>query len=221
MDKENPELLKALVKALPYSFLVGLKESIPRLYMEAHAAVSADPLLGPAEVEYLIPHYRRALIEKALHDLTQDTMMHAVTMPNSKRTAKYTLIQSGNFIITESYLNDESARVRNAEFRSGYSKLNSLISQRSFDGEGFSLDESIKNIEGPIYCLLLHGPDPFDKKLPGFMKWAFPHPTANGWVAEFDFSAVLQAAFDLSPAKQNDGAIPTLKKNKDEGTGDE
>jgi len=217
--RENPELLAALVKALPYPFLDGLKETIPRLYMEAEQAMSADPLLGPDGVEYAVPHYRRAIIEKAVRDLTKNTQIKAVVLPTTKSTAKYTMLQSGNFRLTVSYLNSPSGQIRGAEFRNTYSQLNKLLSQRSFDD--FATDEPIAEIDSPIYCILIHGADPFDKRTPGFMKWAFPHPNGSGWIAEFDFSTVLQAASNLKPATQADGAHATLKKQKDEGTGDE
>lgn len=209
--RENPELLNALVKVLPLPFLTGLKEMIPRLYMEAQEASAGDPLIGAPEVEYIVPHYRRVLIEKAVRDLAESTKMHATVLQNSKRSAKYTLIKSGNFLFTVSYVNEPSGQVRVAEFRNSHSQVNKLLSQKSF--EGFEAHESIEKTDSPIYCLLLHGTD--------FMKWAVPHPNGTGWIAEFDFSTVFQAASDIGSAKQADGANPTLKKDQDEGTGGE
>ena len=218
MIEENPELFSALVAALPYSFLAGLSKSVPRLYLEAQESVSNDPLLDPVSAEYVIPHYRRGLFETEFLGLGKTAGLNAITRQNSRRTAKYTEVQSGNFIFTASYVNDPSASVRYAQFRTHLSGLNQLMSQLSFTGEGFTSENLLARVEseGLIYCIVLHGPNPIDRKSVGFMKFAFPHPTLNKWLADFDFSQVLQAAQALQPIQQVDNAKPKLKKPKDE-----
>jgi hypothetical protein len=213
----NPDLFNALVAALPFGFLNKLKEAQPNIYQEAFHATHSDPLLESPEAEYLTPHLRRAIFETNFRKSAIDSGLTAAAQYNNRKTAQYTVVRAGNFIVTASYVNERSSRVRNALFRSDLSALNTLLSQMTL--QPFDTPEMVGYREGSIYCILLHGPDPLDKTVPGFMQWAVPDQHNHDWVEQFDFADVYQASLNRQAPQQIDLAKPVLKKRKEEGGG--
>lgn len=215
----NPDLFGAFVSALPFNFLAALRNDLPQIYREAHEHFAQDPLLEGPDAGAVIPHYRRALFETRFRRAAAEAGLEASVRDNSRRTSQYSIVRSGNFVMTASYVNERSSTVRAAEFRSDFAGLNKLLSQMSF--EGMEAEDESRQMDGEtIYCILLHGPNPDDKTQPGFMTWAFPHHTSKGWVAEYEFVDVYEAAEQKQKLVQKDGAIPTLKnKNKKGGDG--
>lgn len=213
----NPELFKTLVSAVPYSFIEKLHQDIPGSYSEAHASVFNDPIIEEAECEYLMPHYRRAIVETTFRKAAASSGLVAIAQDNIRHTAKYSLVKCGPFLITASYVSEPGKLVRTANFRSQHASLNALLAQGRFSE--FDTPETFQGEAESIYCILLHGADFFDKAKVGFIELAFPDSTASSWVERYKLSDVLLAAQAKRDEnnEQQDNARPTLKTIPKEG----
>ena len=178
----------------------------------------SDPLLEEAESEYVTPHYRRAIFETNFRKRALQAGLSANTMENSRGSAKYTIVHTNEFVITASYANERFSRLRYSQFRTNYSALNKVLSQRQFD-----FNESSANLDGgtPIYCVLLHGPSAADKSAPGFADFVFPNASGDDWVASYTLAELLVGAQARHAPVQKDGAIPIFKPKGKEVDGTE
>lgn len=216
----NPEIFKALVSAIPHSFIEKLHQDIPNGYSEAHSAVSNDPIIEESEYDYLMPHYRRAISETIFRKAATEAGLIAIALENIRHTARYSLVKCGPFLITQSYVSEPGKFVRAAHFRSQHASLNALLAQGRFPE--FDTSETFQGEPDNIYCILLHGADLSDKRKTGFMELAIPHSNAASWIDRYKLSDVLLAAQVKRDAdnEQQDKAHPTLKPIPKEGTGE-
>ena len=216
----NPELFNTLVAAVPSLFIERLHQAIPNSYSEAHAAAFNDPILEETECEYLMPHYRRAIVETTFRKAAIDSGLIAVTQENVRKSARYSLVKCGPFLITISYISEPGKLIRAARFRSQHASLNALLAQERFTE--FDTSETFQGEPDSIYCILLHGADFFDKAKAGFIEFAFPDSQAGSWIDRYKLSDVLLAARAKRDVdyKQKDNAHPTLKTNPKKDTGE-
>lgn len=215
-QQSNPELFKALVKALPLPFLQGMARAIPAIYAEAHAEVNGSAVIGEAEAATLLPHFRRAILETRIRQEAANSGLAATVRKTKNDTASFSLLTFGQFMLTASHVADPGRRVRAAAFRSEHSALNEVLSQ--VDMFGFGEQSSA---EQKIYCILLHGGDVREGNVTTFMEFAFPSPTDSSYVDSYPFDEVLAAAYGLTVDQayvQTDKAFPVLKQQPKEGT---
>jgi hypothetical protein len=214
----NPDLFAALVAALPVSFLKSIHEAMPHTYHEAFHAMHYNPLLGSAEASGVVPHYRRAVFETALRKAAVQCGLQATSQPNSRRTHYFTVVRSGNIVLTASHVHERHGKVRRAQFRSDYSAVNQLLAQRTLDV--FDTPEVFSVRDGSIYCILVHGPHSDEKDCAGFMQLAIPDPRSSEWLEVYEFEDVYRAACARQSPQQQDGAIPKLKRSRKKGGGE-
>jgi len=217
MQTTNPNLFNALVKALPTKFLLRLKQSLPRIYFEAHQMAFEESVLQDAEAEYLMKHNRGAIFESLFRQAALDSGLHAIVQPNIRASARYTLVRATNFVFTANYVDHREKSVCSAHFRNQHASLNLLAQQRFTE---FDTSEVFQGVPECVYCILLHGPDPSDKIKPGFMEFAFPNVSNTQWVDRYDFNEVLNSVLtrnDEELVEQKDLAFPRLKPQRKTG----
>lgn len=214
----NPRLLNTLVEALSLGFLEEMARSVPALYAEAIAEVSASPILEDAEASYLLPHMRRAYFEANFRKVARKNALVAMVKPTRNDTATYSMIKAGNVIFTASHVSSPGAHVRNAAFRSERALLNDLLDQVDFIG--FDTPKEDRVDDGAIYCIVLYG-EISGSNIP-FMQFAFPEPETAGYVDIYTFDEVLVAARGRSIIQAPnliDTAFPKPKTQPKEGEG--
>jgi hypothetical protein len=212
LRRVNHDLFDAFAAAMPLTFLEGVKSVMHQLYEEAHHAMHQDPLLGSPEAAYATPHYRRALIETRLRQEAQKSGLAATVQTNSAQSAEFTAIKAANFVITESFVNQPSGRVRYAKFRQDYCALNKLLSQMPI--EGIDTSDMLTYTDGAVYCIMLHGPDFHDRSKLGFVDWAFPDHNNRRYVDIFSLDELVVAARARTVITQVDSAHAKLKARK-------
>lgn len=207
MSATNPKLLNLFSEELPIEFLKQIKGGFEQIYKEAYHRGYDDPAWDAPEANYLVPHFRRALIEKLVRDSANSNGLSATVMMNRKRTSEYTIISSpsSKFLFTISHCVDRS-QVRHARFRQQNSQLNSLLSQGRF--EEFDTAEILQgNIES-IYAILIHGVN--------FIEFAIPDTNGRKWLDCYKLDDLIDMKSIGSNAISNedDRAFPTFKRNR-------
>lgn len=215
MAYANPELFTALSNDLPVGFLRSLNSGVPGVYSEAYEMAYTSAVISEPEAEYLMPHNRRAIFETFFRAQALTNGLQAVSQPNIRLTAKYSVVKAGKFYITASYVSEPGKFVRPAHFRGKHAALNRYLSQQRI--EIFDTPDVLQGEEDGIYCILLHGPDKNNKTQLGFMEFAFPNKNNTDWVDTFKFSDVLAASEQRLIIPMADNAKPKLKKQRKRG----
>lgn len=186
-------LLTELVRHLPRPFVSELLRKIEWVYKEAHGAVKNDPLIAQPEHEYLYPHYRRSILEKALRDLAVATGMEGRISTNQDGNHQFTEIVAGRFVFTCSHsTGPDYMMLRSSHFRRQNAELNALLAQFEFTGGGFEKFHP-KDTGGLLNAVIYHATDRNDPSQVGYLRLGFPKHDNSGWAAKFEFDEILSA----------------------------
>ncbi|WP_139093424.1 hypothetical protein [Delftia sp. JD2] len=209
MQKQsNVQLFEALVEAIPPQFAAGLLSSYPRLCAEAEQVALGHPLIEEPEAKYVIPHFRRGLVETAVRRLAREAGLETYARPNANGSSSFTMVKAGRFVLTASYVETPGKNVRRAIFRSEAAELNEFLDQLDmfgYDEAGIDKQEIV--LADAIYGILLYGGEGGGS----FMEVALPNQSGSGYVERYKLSDILEASnmrnteatdsdkFDVSP----------------------
>jgi hypothetical protein len=124
------------------------------------------------------PHIRRALIEQDVRNTARRfPHMAACAQPNSVNNCYHTEIRAGRVVLTISAVDNPEAIVREARFRLTYaSEYQSAMP--------FMQQDNVEPMtERSVYAIVIHGPNPRERRLPGFVQIVFPVPDCTAYVA--------------------------------------
>jgi len=194
-------------------------ESIDWAYEESSSAIGGDPLLGNPEKKYMVPHYRRSILERRLRDIAVTEGLVASIAQNATGNYEYTKITAGQFLFTIIHHSSTWRIVRQSHFRQHHARMNGLLDQMELNGiwdVPQIEDEDAKTLNAVIY----HGTDYRDRNKAGFIKIGIPDPGNRKWKAKFDAYDILAAYTDKLDTNQEDEQenrlIVTWKKKSGE-----
>src|SRR5271167_3237706 len=99
---EDRGLAELVFDSIPERFITGLLRQAPNAYKQAHSDCYSNPLLGPTESKWLLPYYRRGILEKLLRELANDCGLSSTIHLNSNRNTNYTLVRCLRLVLSTS-----------------------------------------------------------------------------------------------------------------------
>jgi hypothetical protein len=171
-----------LIQAFDSSVPMGFQYETVRHFNETYkqAARSCRSQFGKHETHDLLPHLRRAMVERDWRALTNDySGMTAKVYPNHRLNCFHAELRSGLVVLTESAVDSPDHMVRYAEFRQTRARDCQL---------SLFLDMGMPSPDPDalLYAILLHGPMAQDPSRMAFIKVAFPSPTLDKYLASID-----------------------------------
>jgi len=161
---------------VPDEFCRELTRIIIRDYQRADTL--CDEQFAAQEAHDARPHVRRAYIEQDVRNAARRfTEMAASVPPNVTNNSYHTEIRAGRVVLTVSAVDNPETIVREARFRLGYA--GEWQSAMPF----MEQDDVQPMSERSVYAIAIHGPNPHDRKLPGFIHIAFPVPDCSTYLA--------------------------------------
>lgn len=151
-----------------------IQEALIRLLFDAYRTAHADVYskFDAREAKDLLGFYRWVQIR-------QDSKGLAGRFPDVLIVSKrfHTLVTINHIMFTTASAQDPEGAVRHADYRGGYALQSQL-----------DLYEQEKPVpkDAIFYCVLVHGHDHKNKKIPAFAKFAFPDRDNKSYVHEID-----------------------------------
>lgn len=167
------EIVREFLEAYPEDFLRGWLRTLFSGYREAHQECSRG--YAEAEAHDLYPHLRRAKLEGQLRGLARSHGIMATAESNRRNSSRYTLVRSGNVLLTASAVQDPNELIRRAAFRETFARE----SQLKLFGEQIPTGTA-------LYAILLHGPDLLNRGIPEFSHVVFPDESCSQYVARIN-----------------------------------
>lgn len=167
------ELERDFFTAYTDDFLRDALRLLATVYRGAHE----DCRFSHAEPEAhdLYPHKRRAMLEGQLRDLARSHGITASAERNHGGTSNYTLLASGDVLLTANAVEHPNTIIRRAVYRETYARA----AQLKLFGE--------QPPKGPVlYAILLHGPDVSNRARPEFAYIVFPDESCKRYVARIN-----------------------------------
>ena len=162
-----------------------VQQDILRLLANCYESAHQDCRLNHArpEAHDLYPHKRRAVIEGQLRELAGGyPEITAAAELNSKGTSFYTLLASGNVLLTANAVEHPNVIIRRAAYRETYARA----AQLKLFGDG-KQPPGQQPLDGfLLYAILLHGPDPLNEARPGFVHIVFPDEDCTQYVTRIN-----------------------------------
>jgi len=205
-----------VVEDLPPVFLIKLIDLMSNVYRDAKVKTDEGLGLSTKGVDFVMPYVRCAKADDALYQAGCEAGMNTTVEKAVSGAHQYSLVQSGRLSLTISYVCGQGALPRPSKHRSQYSELNEHLSQRSL----FDLDDDVMRPaanDGDIYGVILHGTDPCDDTLPGFLRIGFPNQNFTAYEEIIDLHDVHDAQSlryrkpDIDVHEQYQIIEPTLK----------
>ena len=135
---------------------------------------------APQEAHDIRPYLRRSFIEQDVRKAAREfPPMIASAVLNSVNNCYHTEIRVGRVVLTISAVETPETIVRDARFRLAYANEPQMampIIER----------DDIPTWERSVYALAIHGPNPRQRGLPGFMHIVFPVPDCSEYAARID-----------------------------------
>lgn len=144
-----------------------------------HAYDLCEEWLDGPEGHDVLPILRRGFVERSLRfEMAKVEDATATAEQNKAGNCFHTRVKIGRIVLTESAVDSPDALVRTAEFRNAYAVMYQLAMS-------FVAQEPPPS-DGYIYSVLLHGPEPNKRGMPGFVHIAFPNPSWTKYVDRID-----------------------------------
>lgn len=198
-------LRQAFFDNVPDGFLLDSGRAIISAYRTAH--VRCEELFEASEAHDALPIVRRGLIEQDWRSIARrHAGVRADAVPNVARTSYHTTVTCGAVTLTQSAVPHPQAIVREARFREGYAET---LQYTLFPNVEEKFVES-----DALYGVLLHGPHPKDRSIPGFIHVAFPAADWSYYVDRIDILGrfqVLRESVLLSKLEEISAPITTLR----------
>ncbi len=178
MASYGDEIARQFLRAYSDDFLQDGIRLLHTAYRGSHEECRSSH--AAPEAHDLYPHVRRARIEGQLRGLAR---MHGITASaerNHAGTSNYTLLTSGNVLLTANAVDHPNVIVRRAVFRETFARASQL---KLFGDEEVPEQPS----KGPLlYAILLHGPDVLNRAVPEFAHIVFPDETCQQYAARIN-----------------------------------
>lgn len=160
---------------------------------------------GSPESHDALPHIRRGLIEQDLRATADrhDGVSARVALNNGDN-CNHTEIVSGRVLMTQSAVKSHTEIVRLAKFRLGHAEVrlgHAEAYQLALGLDGESVDHDKPQSDAPLYAIIIHGPDPQNPSLPGFVRVVFPLRDCSHYVDRID---LLERFSDLTDSLRSE-----------------
>lgn len=167
------ELEREFLAAYADDFLRDALRLLATVYRGAHE----DCRFSHAEPEAhdLYPYKRRAMLEGQLRGLARSYGITASAERNHGGTSNYTLLASGNVLLTANAVEHPNTVIRRAVYRETYARA----AQLKLFGEQPPRGDM-------LYAILLHGPDISNRARPEFAHIVFPDESCKRYVARIN-----------------------------------
>jgi hypothetical protein len=155
----------------------------------------------------LFPHFRRALMDKFLIDISSaSTKTTATTEKNKIGNCSHAEVKIGCFTVTASAVESPNEKVRQAYFRGTLAKSN----QRDL-----FLPNEVSETDD-YYGIIIHGNDKNTFHRPSFIRLAFPHIDYKGYFLNIDLIKYFDIDINKKDAKSDikDNTNPRVRENK-------
>lgn len=171
-----PSPMDIFRECIPQDFCHELTRLIVHDYQKAY--ILCEGQFAPQEAHDARPHVRRAYIEQDVRNAAQRfTEIASSVPPNSANNCYHTEIRAGRVVLTISAVDKPETIIREARFRFAYA--NEWQSAMPF----MEQDDFEPASERSVYAVAIHGPNPQDGKLPGFIHVVFPTPDCSAYLA--------------------------------------
>jgi len=192
-----------VMNAVPAGFFEDTLRCLCQSYGEAYKRGHED--YPDSEAHDLIPHLRRANVERDMRNLAQRHGLHGRAALNVIRNSFHTRIIMDDIVMTISATMSPNEKVRDAEFRKSYAN-DPQCHLPLFPEDPPTIDIR----RDGLYVLLKHGPNCEDPAKLGFARIVFPTPDCSGYACEdidlwAKFSHVLK---DFYAPAHNDAGVP-------------
>lgn len=181
------DLAKFAKEQIPLGFAMPLLHIFPGIYAETHRWAYAN--FPAPEARDLLPHLRRAVVEKTVAQVAADCPgVQQSAQLNAGRNCRHREVRAGCILLTTSYTEAPARMVRDAQFRLTLAESN----------QPYLFEELDKRLRGnAVYALILHGPHVIEPSTLGFLRLAFPAPDLNGYLENVDMFSLFQPEIGL------------------------
>jgi hypothetical protein len=195
----------------PKDFLRDALSMLLHTYPSSHddcGSGRAEP-----EVRDLYPHMRRAAVEGQLRQIAKEHGITATVETNCKKSQNYTLLSSGNVLLTASAVENPNKIARPAVYRETYARTGEL---KLFGEEPPTTDT--------LYAILQHGPDPVNRAQLDFAYVVFPDESYSQQVTRINLLEMFRDVVDRHRANVRNDAVsepdirlrPNVKKGAED-----
>jgi hypothetical protein len=191
--------------SVPQMFQRDALRCVLTCYQEAETVRDRYSLRHPV-AQWHVPLGRRALIESQLFDVAERYKLCPEYRYTKKGSSPYLAIQAGQFVITESKVDEPGCLPREADFRTENSAVNYNL---------YAQLEGSPPPGGPIYVILAHVPCCGDSR-PACVHWQFPDDQCSCILHHIDLLKRFASPSESAPAESP--AVdpkPKLRKEAD------